>query len=158
MILRRGFDGIFLDTLDDPIHLEDVQPQKNKGMTAAAAQLVRAIRRHYPDIPIMMNRAYRLLPEVEGDIDMELGESVYADYDFGKKAYRRVDKGDYEQQVRWLKEAQNRRPALRVMTLDYWNPADAPGIRQIYAVERANGFLPYVATVELDKIVTETAP
>ena len=158
MILKRGFHGIFLDTLDNPVHLEDTQPQKNKGMTEAAAQLVRAIRRHFPDIPIMMNRAYQLLPKVESDIDIELGESVYADYDFGRKMYRRVNKTDYEQQVRWLKDAQKRQPDLRIMTLDYWNPGDSAGIRQIYAVERANGFAPYVATVELDRIVREPAP
>ena len=158
MILKRGFHGIFLDTLDNPIHLESMEPQKNKGMTAAAARLVRAIRQRFPNIPIMMNRAYQLLPEVERDIDIELGESVYADYDFGKKVYRRVNTADYEQQVLWLKAAKVRHPALRVMTLDYWNPDDAAGIQQIYAVERANGFSPYVATVELDRIVTEPSP
>ena len=158
MILERGFHGIFLDTLDNPIHLESVEPRKNKGMTKAAARLVRAIRQRFPNMPIMMNRAYQLLPEVERDIDIELGESIYADYDFGKTVYRRVNMADYEQQVRWLKAAKIRQPALHVMTLDYWNPDDAAGIRQIYAVERANGFSPYVATVELDRIVTEPSP
>ena len=34
-----------------------------------------------------MNRAYGLLPLVDGAIDMEMGESVYRDYDFDKKTY-----------------------------------------------------------------------
>ncbi|MFO0996108.1 MAG: endo alpha-1,4 polygalactosaminidase [Alphaproteobacteria bacterium] len=157
-ILAKGFAGIFIDTLDNPIYLEEVDPQQNKGMSEAAAQLVQSIRRHFPSIPIMLNRAYQLLPKVEGDIDMELGEAVYARYDFDRKAYRRVDKADYEQQVRWLKDAMARQPGLRVMTLDYWNPSDAAGIRRIYAAERANGFLPYVATLKLNRIVKEPAP
>jgi uncharacterized protein (TIGR01370 family) len=157
-ILKRGFHGIFLDTLDNPIHLENIEPERNKGMAAAASRLVRDIRRRFPTMPIMMNRAYQLLPTVENDIDIELGESVYADYDFGRKAYRRVKRSDYELQVRWLKEAKKRQPALHIVTLDYWDPGDSTGIRQIYAAERANGFAPYVATVELDRIVREPAP
>src|SRR3990172_5248627 len=48
------------------------------------------IRLHYPTIKIMMNRAYEILPEVEQSIDMELGESVFADYDAKAKTYRLV--------------------------------------------------------------------
>lgn len=158
MLLRRGFDGVFLDTLDNPVHLEEAQPQKYKGMTEAAAQLVRAIRRNYPDAPIMMNRAYALLPKVERDIDFELGESVYADYDFKTKTYRLVDRPLYLEQVRLLKEARKRRPELRVMTLDYWSPSDPEGIKRIYKEQRANGFDPYVATIDLDRIVAAPAP
>lgn len=44
------------------------------------------------------------------------------------------------------------------MTLDYWNPADTAGLRRIYRAQRANGFLPYVATVELDRLVPEPGP
>lgn len=158
MLLRRGFDGVFLDTLDNPVYLEQAQPQKYKGMTEAAAQLVRAIRRNYPAIPIMMNRAYPLLPRVERDIDFELGESVYADYDFKTKSYKLVDRPLYQEQVKLLKDAQKRRPELRVMTLDYWSPADPDGVRRIYKEQRANGFDPYVATIDLDRIVKEPPP
>ncbi|MHB1219174.1 MAG: endo alpha-1,4 polygalactosaminidase [Alphaproteobacteria bacterium] len=158
MLLRRGFDGVFLDTLDNPVYLEQTQPKKYKGIADAAAQLVRAIRRNYPTIPIMMNRAYPLLPRVERDIDFELGESVYADYDFKTKTYQLVDRTTYLDQVKFLKDAQRRRPELRVMTLDYWSPADPEGIRRIYKEQRANGFDPYVATIDLDRLVKEPAP
>ena len=157
-ILFDGFDGLFLDTLDNPIHLERTEPERYAGMTAAAARLVRTLRRHYPTISIMLNRAYSLLPEVEGAIDMALGESVYTDYDFAAGTYGRVDPETYRLQVELLTAARARRPELRVMTLDYWDPDDAEGIRHIYEVERANGFEPYVATVELDRIVPRPAP
>ena len=47
-------------------------------MTPAAAKLVRMIRQNYPQIKIMVNRAYDILPEIGGQIDYVLGESVYA--------------------------------------------------------------------------------
>lgn len=122
-------------------------------MTSAAADLVTSIRRRYPQIRIMLNRAYELLPLVERDIDYVLGESVFTDYDFATKRYGIVPRELYLQQVRLLKAAQARRPALQVFTLDYWNPTDEPGIARIYAEQRQNGFSPYVSTIELDRIV-----
>ena len=157
-ILRRGFDGLFLDTLDNAAYLERENPTRYRGMTAAAARLVRTIRLHYPTIKIMMNRAYEILPEVERQIDMELGESVLADYDAKTKTYRRVPEELYREQVRLLQAARKRRPELKVFTLDYWDPSDTVGIARIYREQRANGFEPYVATVELDRIVKEPQP
>lgn len=152
-ILHAGFDGLFFDTLDNPLYLEESDPQTYAGMTEAAARLVRAIRLNYPTVPIMLNRGYGLLPEVETAIDMVLGESVYADYDFETQTYGRVEPALYQEQVDLLQAAKARRPALRVMTLDYWDPADRAGVAEIYRVQRANGFEPYVATIDLDVIV-----
>ncbi len=160
-ILNAGFAGVFLDTLDNPAHLERTDSKKYAGMTAAAAALVGAIRRRYPTIPIMMNRGYELLPQVEADIDYELGESVFAAYDFRTKRYAAVPPAQYRQQVQMLKAAGRRQKTLQVFTLDYWNPADGTGVERIYQEQRKNGFSPYVATIDLDRIVpepTRTAP
>lgn len=152
-ILRRGFQGIFIDTLDNPGHLERTDPKAYAGMADAGARLVRTLRRNFPRMTIVLNRGYDLLPAVERDIDMVLGESVYADYDFASKTYARVDEPTYRQQVEILQAAARRQPKLKVLTLDYWNPNDAAGIAEIYRIQTANGFSPYVATVELDRLV-----
>lgn len=154
-LLHRGFHGIFLDTLDNPPDLERRDPQKYKGMTDAAANLVKAIRRHYPRIHIMMNRAYEILPAVEGQIDAVLGESIFTVTDFEKKTYRLADPKLYRQQVEWLRAAKRRQPRLKVYTLDYWRPDDANGIIHIYSEQRKNGFIPYVSVKELNQIVRE---
>jgi len=152
-ILRAGFHGIFIDTLDNPAELERIDPKGNAGMTAAAASLVRAIRHHFPHTRIMLNRAYEILPEVAGAIDMVLGESVYADWNFEAEHYERVEADTYRHQVELLQAAQRRNPRLQVMTLDYWDPDDTAGIARIYAAQSGNGFSPYVATLALDRIV-----
>ncbi len=154
-LLRRGFDGVFLDTVDSPLHLERQYPRRYRGMSDAAVRLVRAIRRNYPQIKIMLNRGYEILPRVASDIDIVLGESVYTGYDFEKKIYQRVPQADYRRQVAWLKQAAGKNPALKVLTLDYWNPDDPEGIAAIYRIQRANGFVPYVATITLDRIIPE---
>jgi polysaccharide biosynthesis protein PelA len=152
-ILASGFNGIFLDTLDDAAALERADPQKYRGMIAAAADLVRSLRQAFPQIRIMVNRGYDLLPQIAPLIDILLGESVYTTYDAQHKSYTRVSASQYEQQVHSMREALRWNPRLRICSLDYWNPSDSREIRRIYQVERANGFAPYVATRELDRIV-----
>jgi polysaccharide biosynthesis protein PelA len=154
-ILAQGFQGLFLDTLDDPAELERRDPEVYRGMAAAAAELVKALRYGFPSIKIMMNRGYDILPEVAGVIDMELGESVYATYDFNRKVYQLAPAKEYGQQVQVLQQAKRRNPALGIYSLDYWDPADRMGIRRIYRQERANGFEPYVATIGLDRVIKE---
>jgi len=154
-ILRRGFDGVFLDTVDNAPHLEQLEAKRYRGMTAGMVSLIKTIRRHFPGIKVIMNRGFEILPQVEQHVDMVLGESVFADYDFASKKYRLVAAQEYQQQVRLLKEAKRRSPQLTILTLDYWDPTDKAGIARIYREQRMNGFLPYVATLNLDRIVEE---
>lgn len=157
-LVEQGFDGVFLDTLDNPLHLEERDPERFAGMTVAAADLVRAIRRHYPYLEIMVNRAYDLLPRIAPSIDRVLGESVRTDYDFEDETYQRVDADLHREQVQRLQELGERFPHLTIHTLDYWYPDDPEAIAGIYAEQRAHGFRPYVATLALDRLVPEPSP
>jgi len=154
-ILEQGFDGVFLDTLDNPLFLENQDPVKYKGMKKAAVRLVKAIRLYFPYAKIMMNRGYELIDDVAPFIDMILGESVYADYSFERKKYQLVESSTYKQQVMLLKNALKINPKMGIYTLDYWDPDDKNMIRQIYQVQRSKGFIPYVSTIKLDRIIKE---
>ena len=155
ILLDRGFDGVFLDTADNAAHLERVDPETFRGMTFAMGRMVAEIRRHFPSIQIALNRGFELLGQVAGHIDLVLGESMLTDYDFQDRSYKLVPDTLYEEQVDWLRAAKRRQPGLVVLTLDYWDPADMEGIANIYELQRRNGFNPYVATIELNRIVKE---
>lgn len=157
-ILARGFHGIFLDTLDNPPHLQRTDPRRFAGMTAAAADLVKAIRARHPGIPVMLNRAYELLPDVARDIDILLGESVVSGWDFEKARPRPVPPEDQRFQRDAMRAARALNPDLRLLTLDYADPADRAAVARIYARQRADGFEPYVATIALDRLVQEPRP
>jgi uncharacterized protein (TIGR01370 family) len=154
-ILHSGFSGVFFDTLDSPLYLETTSPQKYKGMEDSAVNLIKAVRMHYPAMPVMVNRAYTILLRIAPLIDMEMGESVYTDYIFDKKKCGKVDAETNSQQLKWLNEAKQKNPKLKIYTLDYADPADTDTIQDVYKTERGNGFIPYVATVGLDKLVEE---
>jgi len=157
-ILKNGYQGIFLDTLDSAETLELQDPVKFKGMIAAAADLVRAIRSAFPSIIIMVNRGYAILPLIPGEFDYLLGESVRSTFNAKTGTYYRRTEQDIEWQRARMLEARDRDPSLQLFSLDYWDPKDRAGLARLYAEARADGFVPYVATPDLMKIVPEPLP
>ncbi len=153
--LDAGFTGLFLDTLDDAAYLEQTDPGRYQGMKEAAVRLVRALRHQFPQMVLMVNRGYALLPEIAGSIDILLGESVIATFDPATRGYRRVSDADAAWQLQQLAQGRTLNPRLRIFTLDYWDPADTAGVQRLYREQRANGFVPYVATPALDTLVEE---
>jgi uncharacterized protein (TIGR01370 family) len=154
-LVAQGFVGLFLDTLDTPPYLEEIQPERYRGMRAAAIELVRAIRREFPDMLLMMNRGYVLLDELAPVVDAVVAESFMTTYDSATQVYKWVEPNTRQLQLDWLLAARARAPSLRVLSLDYWDPQDSKTITKIYEQERALGHSPYVATIALDRIVPE---
>lgn len=154
-VLHRGFEGIFIDTIDNACFLEQQDPEKYKGMRQAAIDLIRSIRHHYPQILIMINRGYDIIEDVAPFVDVVLGESLVTDYDFKTKQYKRATNTAIQAQIQKLKNAKILNPNLKIFTLDYCDPNNKAEIIQIYAQHRANGFIPYVSTIELTQIIPE---
>jgi polysaccharide biosynthesis protein PelA len=154
-ILNQGFTGLFLDNLDIPIYLEQVNSNGYTGMIRAAADLIIAIRAAYPNIPLMMNRGYQLLSAVGGSITYALGESVLTRFNSTTERYEYVPIREYQKQVAYLQNAQSLYPKLILGSLDFWYPNDSLTISKIYHAERQNGFVPYVGAANLQQIVPE---
>jgi uncharacterized protein (TIGR01370 family) len=154
---KMGFDGLFMDTLDTPPYLEQIDPKRFKGMAAAATDLVKSVRKQWPDMPIIMNRGYALLPDLVNDIDAIVAESLMTTYDGATRAYKWIDPKALAEHIKVLAPRKNRSPELPVLSLDYWNPDDPATIREIYRIERSFGASPYVGTIALDQIVQPPA-
>ncbi len=154
-ILSQGFDGIFIDTVDSSIHLETAQPDKYAGTNYAAIQLIRTIRHHYPNMKIMLNRAFSLLDSVAADIDYSLAESVVSRYNFATENYEWVPTSEYKPILKQLDTIGRKHPNLAFYSLDYWQPKDVATMKKIYRMQKKHGFLPYVATVELNQFIKQ---
>lgn len=154
-ILAFGYDGIFIDTLDNAEAMERQDPIAAKDMVAGGARLIAAIRARFPAIRIMVNRGYALLDRVAPVIDYVLGESMASRWNFATKRYDMLSDSDWRWQADRLRAAKAINPALVVTTLDYWDMADTAQVAALYARERAAGFAPYVATLALDRLWPE---
>jgi uncharacterized protein (TIGR01370 family) len=155
-VIQRGFTGLFLDTLDTPPYLEQAQPIARAGMRDAAIDLVRSIRHRYPNLFVIMNRGYALLPDVLGSVDAIVAESLLtvAD-DRASGGYRWTPAPEVAQVLSLLAPVAEGDHRVPVLSLDYWNPEDTGTIQTIYARERQLGHHPYVATRALDRIVPD---
>ncbi|MGN7161224.1 endo alpha-1,4 polygalactosaminidase [Sphingomonas sp. SAFR-052] len=156
-ILQLGYDGIFIDTMDNAEAMERQDPQGANDMVAAGARLIAAIRARFPGIRIMLNRGYALLDRVAVSIDYVLGESMASRWNFATKRYDLLSDSDWTWQADRLRAAKAINPAMVVTTLDYWDMADTRQVANLYARERAGGFAPYVSTLALDRLWPEPA-
>lgn len=154
-VLNKGFDGIFLDTMDNAEAMERQDPKRNAGMVAAGARLIRAIRQRFPKCAIMLNRGYALLPDVAARIDYVLGEAMATRWNFTRNAYEMVPESDWAWQATRLRAAKRINPSLVLATLDYWDPADTKTVADLYARARAADFHPYVSTLSLNRLIPE---
>ena len=154
-ILALGYDGIFIDTMDNAEAMERDDPAGAAGMVAAGAALIAAVRARFPRIRIMLNRGYAVLPAVARHVDAVLGEAMASRWNFAARRYELLSDADWQWQADRLRAARAANPALTLCTLDYWDPADTRTVASLYARERAAGFLPYVATLALDRLIAE---
>lgn len=147
-LLRKGFDGIMLDTADTALNQDKTYP----GMADATAALIRLIRLHYPDMPMMLNRGFALLPQIAGVPSHLMAESIYTTYD--KDGFHLQPSAHYASVAEMLtqySQAHN----TPIYTVDYWPTEDRDGVKAIYTAQRQHGFLPYAATPDLQTIIPE---
>ncbi len=152
-LLARGFDGLFLDTIDSALHLERTRPATHAGMTAAATRLIRQLHARHPEARLLLNGGLPLVPAIRGAVDWIAVESTFLAYDFKTKRSRPQPQRDT-----WLKllaKAKRENPDLVVFTLDYVDPSEVATVRGVYAAQRKAGFVPYVSTIALNRVVPE---
>jgi uncharacterized protein (TIGR01370 family) len=154
-ILNNGFDGIMIDTYDSALELEKQDPITYKGMRDAGVSFIKRIRERYPRMKIMLNRGFDILPRVAPVIDMLLVESVLADYNWDTKTSKLFPDAAYREHTKLFHEMAKLHPKLRIMTLDYWDPADKAGVKNLYNIQRQSGFIPYVSTIDLQQVYAE---
>jgi polysaccharide biosynthesis protein PelA len=154
-LVTQGFTGLMFDSLDTPPYLELLDPVRYHGMREAAIALVETIRARWPDMMLIINRGYALLPDVLLKVDAVIAESLVTSPDQRVGGFTWIEPRQVELQLRLLSPAARRRPPLPILSLDYWDPDDAVTVAKIYRRERELGHHPYVATRSLDKIVPE---
>jgi len=150
-ILARGFDGLFLDTLDTAEVLEEEDQVRYGGSIREMAELVKALRGKYPTAVLLPNNAFRVLEHMASAVDGVVAESVFATYDFSTKRYHRVADAPKKYKLALLTDVQ-RRHRLPVFTIEYAPPSEAELAAYAASASRAAGFIPYVTTIDLQSV------
>lgn len=93
-IIKKGFDGLFLDTIDD------VAPYTGHGnLQPYMVQLIKEIHKRYPKKKIIQNAGLFLLDKTRPYIDGVLIEDVATRYQFKNKEYILTPETEYHTRV-----------------------------------------------------------
>lgn len=149
-LVEAGYQGLFLDTLDS-FHLvaktDEARTRQQNGMIA----LVRELRRRYPQLKLMFNRGFEILPAVHSEAYAVAAESLYRGWDNAARSYREVPPADREWLLGQLNRVKNEY-RLPVIAIDYVAPAERALARKTAERIKALGFIPWVSNPELDAL------
>lgn len=151
-VIHQGFDGIMIDTADSALWMGE---QHKVNTYDSLVKIIQSIRKSHPSLKIMLNRGFPLLSSVGDDINYLLAESILIDFDLRSNVGKLYPQDVLVRHVSFLQQAAQIHSGLAVFTLDYWNPQDVDGILRIYKNQRGWGFIPYVATPDLKRVVPE---
>jgi polysaccharide biosynthesis protein PelA len=148
-LLRLGFQGFMLDTLDTAPYLERKDPARFSGSREALRNLLERLRRAFPQAIIIANGTDSLV-DAAPFVDGYVIEGAFATYDFGGWVYRATTEEEREWKLGQLARALEvvRRP---VFSVEYAGPQDRDLATWASAEARSRGFRPYVTVKEINR-------
>lgn len=148
-ILKKGYHGLFFDTIDTPIYLEEKDPEKYKGSVMALGRLIYRIRKKYPDITLISNNGLRAIEHFGAYIDVFLIEGLNTTYDFNKKIYKAADVEWRNHRLSLISKNRELIKEKPVIVIDYLLQ-NQNKLRQLSLnICNENGLIPYHTTVDL---------
>jgi uncharacterized protein (TIGR01370 family) len=143
-ILKKGFDGIFLDNVD----MIESHPAQRDGMVRLVATLRKVTRGKL----LFSQNGVSSLPLIRQHLDGWNLEDVSATYDFENGSYARVAPRDSARRLSQVKSLV--RSGLFVTTTDYLPASDTPEAALIVQRACAAGAVPFVSTIDLTVLPT----
>jgi uncharacterized protein (TIGR01370 family) len=143
-----GYRGFFLDTLDSYqlfAKTDDARARQEAGLVAT----IREVKKRFPQVRLIFNRGFEILPQVHGDAFAVAAESLFQGWNAAQQKYRPVPANDRE----WLLGQLNRvrqEYKLPVLSIDYVPPGQRALARATAAKIRDMGFIPWVTNPELN--------
>lgn len=153
-ILNKGYKGLFLDTVDTAIYFEETQPKKFAGAKQAMIDLVKAIRKKFPDAILLPNNGLEFLQAYGDEIDGIIVEDLYTKYDFQKKKSKLTPKHEMHQKEEMLDQFKKKHAKKPIYNILY-ETSDKTDLAK-YAISRSKQkqYEWYVTTVDLYHIGT----
>ena len=144
----QGYRAFFLDTLDS-FYLVAKTPEAQQKQIAGMANLIKDIKRAYPDAKLIFNRGFEILPQVNTLAYAVAAESLFQGWDAGKNEYRVVPPADRDWIMGQLKKCRDEYK-LPVIAIDYVPPTDRALARDTAQKIKALNVIPWVTNPALD--------
>jgi uncharacterized protein (TIGR01370 family) len=147
---ERGYHGFFLDTLDS-YQMISQDPAFRLNQQQALVSLIKTMHHRFPDIKLIFNRGFDVLPEVASYAVAVTAESLFQRWDSVAESYREVPEADRN----WLLQKLNQvhdQYRLQIIVIDYVSPTQKELAREVAKRITALGFTPWVSNSSLDML------
>jgi polysaccharide biosynthesis protein PelA len=152
--ITKGYQGVFLDTIDTAMYLEDADPERFAGSKLAMVKFIRQIHARFPDLHIYPNNGFQYLAKYQDVIAGVIVEDLYT-----RHKVRRGTSGTLESYYEKTPIAETRykegllsQCTKPIYVLLYDQTADGPVARYGMARAKKQGYGWYWSTVELQTI------
>ncbi|GLQ75386.1 endo alpha-1,4 polygalactosaminidase [Vibrio penaeicida] len=139
---KRGFDGIFLDTLDSYFLFAHTETQKTHQQ-AALIDIIRSLAQTSDSPEILVNRGFEVLPSVASKIAGVVAESLYYGYKPTNQQYVKMSSSDSNWLSKKLKPIKN--SGLEVIVIDYLPASQREEQRNAAKKLIREGYTPYIS-------------
>jgi hypothetical protein len=142
---RSGYRALFLDTLDSYAMV----PGHGEKHRAGLAKLIASIHERHPEVKLLFNRGFEILPEVGHLACGVVAESLLFGWDAASKRY--VDVAPPARD--WLRtklEQVAKQLSIPIVVVDYLPESRSEDARAAARRILAMGFLPWISTPGLD--------
>ncbi|MFN3976955.1 MAG: endo alpha-1,4 polygalactosaminidase, partial [Aquificaceae bacterium] len=139
----KEYDGFFLDTLDSYQRVLKKEEER-KDYERALINLIKRLRKTYPDKIIIINRGFEIVEAVKENIDAFVAESLFYGLDLERGLrYKKMK----EEDTKWLLDRLNyvKSLGLKVIVIDYVDPKNRRLQREVAKKIYDLGFIPYVS-------------
>jgi len=141
----QGYAGLFLDTLDS---FQLLPEGKREAQRAALRGFLAELKRQQPNLKLIFNRGFEVLPELPGVASAVAVESIHAGWDPNAHRYRAVSQSDRD----WLKTHLDplRAQDVPLIAIDYLPSTRRDEARALARQLQKEGFVPYVTMPDLN--------
>lgn len=158
-LAKKGYDGLFLDTLDS-YYLYSKNQEERQRQARALADILKMIKQRYPQMRLIANRGFEAMPTIAPLLEAVVVESLYASWDNANKTYQEANP---EGRI-WLLqqiEALQRDYDMEIIIIDYLPASRRDEARRLAKRIREKGFVPWISNPELNSLgvgLIEPAP
>jgi polysaccharide biosynthesis protein PelA len=147
-ILAEGYDGVYLDTVDTALYLEQKDPSKFRGSKRALVEFVQTIRKNFPKIMIIANNGLEYLEYYGSEIDGITVEDLYTRYQFTDKTYIKtpIETTEYKEKILDAFREKHNKPIYNIL----YDTSDTSELAR-YAIVRSEerAYAWYLTTADL---------
>ena len=153
--LARGYDGVFLDTLDSVEKFSSLAPSKAKLAKQAVSALIQKLHQTHPEATVILNRGWEWALERPSAIDGVLIENLFQGWDPTTKEYHAQSAQDIQWLIPRIKRLQAKH--LTVFILDYVSPQEKDLADKTAKRISDLGCVPFISTPDLQGVTLAPA-